>query len=99
MDCRTCKEHSEPISRYAFESSMASHEKTIKRLWIIILVLIILLAATNGAWIWYESQFEYVETWQEVSQTADGNSDIRFIGGDYYGSIAESSDANSEESP
>ena len=99
MDCRTCKEHNEPISRYAFESAMASNEKTIRRLWIIVLVLIILLAASNGAWIWYESQFEVVETWQDVTQTADGDSDIRFVGGDYYGSDTESQNTHSEESP
>ena len=99
MDCKSCKEHSEPVSRFAFESATSSLERNNKRLWIVVLVLIILLAVSNGAWIWYESQFEIVETWQDVSQTADGNSDIRFVGGDYYGSVAESSDSYSEESP
>jgi len=64
---------------------MARQERTIKRLWIIVLVLIILLAATNGAWIYYESQFETAETVQDVWQEADGDGNNQFIGGDYNG--------------
>lgn len=85
MDCNTCKEHNEPISRYAFESAMASHEKTIKRLWIIVLVLIILLAASNGAWIWYESQFEVVDMEIEQKNERGINSYIGNDGDIYYG--------------
>lgn len=32
-------------------------ERTIRRLWILCIILIVLLAGTNAAWIWYESQF------------------------------------------
>ena len=39
------------------ESIMARMERTIKRLWILCIILILLLAGTNGAWIWYENQF------------------------------------------
>jgi hypothetical protein len=42
-------------------------ERTIRRLWILCIILILLLAGTNGAWIWYENQFEDVVT-TEVSQ-------------------------------
>lgn len=63
---------------------MARQERTIKRLWIIVLILILLLAATNGAWIYYESQFidEYVE--QEVD-TGDGAAYVAGIGDVNYG--------------
>lgn len=67
------------------EADMARQERTIKRLWIVILVLIALLAGSNGAWIWYESQFEVTETiTQEVTQDSENGSN-QFVGGDYYG--------------
>lgn len=45
------------ISYAAHEGMMARMERTIRRLWILCIILIILLAGTNAAWIWYESQF------------------------------------------
>ena len=79
------------VPRIVFEAEMARWERTFKRLWIIILVLILLLFGSNVAWIVYESQFEdIVYTQQDVEQHADGG-DNHFIGGDYYGS-AESAD-------
>lgn len=51
---------------------MARMERTIRRLWVLCIILIVLLAATNGAWIWHESQYEDVVS-TEISQ--DVNSD------------------------
>lgn len=62
------------ISYVAFEGVCARFERTIKRLWILVIILTLLLVGTNCAWLWYESQFQYVET-TEVSQdvnTEDG---------------------------
>ena len=56
MDCETCKEK---------RSAVARLERVIKRLWVLVLVLIVLLAASNAAWIWWESQFEEVRIEQE----------------------------------
>lgn len=41
----------------AHEGAMARMERTIRRLWVLCIILIVLLTAANGAWIWYESQF------------------------------------------
>ena len=72
MDCETCKEKRKVIAQtpkdvpyIAHESAVARLERVIKRLWVLVLVLIILLAASNAAWIWYESQFEEVRIEQE----------------------------------
>lgn len=47
-----------PMINYAaHEGMMARMERTIRRLWILCIILIVLLAGTNAAWIWYESQF------------------------------------------
>lgn len=51
---------------------MARQERTIKRLRIVVLILILLLAATNGAWIYYESQWEVVEATETCEATTDG---------------------------
>lgn len=71
------------------EDDMARQERTIKRLWILVIILIISLIGTNGAWIHYENTFEDVVVTQEA--TADGSSDIQLqsVGGDYYGRESE----------
>lgn len=78
---------------------MARLERTIKRLWILTIILIVLLAATNGAWIWYESQWEVVEetTSTEISQEADENGNNTYYGGNYYGSADYQDYHNDEE--
>lgn len=81
-DCKECSSNAKSIPYIAHESAMTRLERTIKRLWITIMLLIVMLVATNGAWLWYESQFETIT--QEVTQEAD-NGIIRFVGGDYYG--------------
>ena len=45
------------IPYFAHEGIMARMERTIKRLWILCIILIVLLAGTNAAWIYYEKQF------------------------------------------
>lgn len=71
------------ISYLEFESSQARMERINRRLWVLCLVLIISLLGTNGAWLYYESQF----TDTEVSQDIDtGQGDATVIGiGDYHG--------------
>lgn len=73
------------IPYIAFESATSRQERTIKRLWILCLVLIIALLGTNAGWIYYESTFEEVSVTQEVDATSEGDSDLRLntIGGDY----------------
>ena len=86
-DCKSCKvkeQHAEPVPFIVHESVMARAERTAKRLWITILLLIVLLVGTNGLWIWYESQFEYCQTTQEVTQESS-HGDNSFIGGDVGG--------------
>ena len=55
-NCETCKKVQnapESVPYIVHEASMARMERQIKRLWITVLVLIVMLAATNGAWIWH----------------------------------------------
>ena len=69
MDCETCKEKRKVIAQTPKDvqyivnyGAVARLERVIKRLWVLVLALIILLCASNAAWIWWESQFEEVKT-------------------------------------
>ena len=58
MDCETCKEKRKVIAQTPKdESAVARFERVIKRLWVLVISLIILFVASNAAWIYYESQF------------------------------------------
>lgn len=67
------------ISFVAHESAMARQERTIKRLFIVTILLIVLLVGTNAGWIWYESQFTETEISQEID-TKDGAAYVAGIG-------------------
>lgn len=78
-------ENVERDRQYYTDIIAAMAERTIKRLWTALILLIVLLVGTNAAWLWYESQFvDEVVTEQTVTQEADGGSNS-FVGGDYYG--------------
>ena len=57
--------------RYAIDSFIMLQEKTIRRQWITIILLILLFVGSNLAWIYYESQFTDEVTTQEVTQDLD----------------------------
>lgn len=84
--CNNCGSEKKPqsVPYIVHEGDMSRLERQLKRLWIVILVLIFMLVGSNCAWLWYESQFETVETVQEVVQEAD-NGENHFIGGDVIG--------------
>lgn len=87
-DCATAKPSFVPYAVYEMEQ--AKSERTSKRLIAVIVLLILLLVGSNIGWLIYESQFETIETTQEVVQEAD-NGENHFIGGDIVG---ETDDTN-----
>ena len=69
MDCETCKEKRKVIAQtpkdvpyIVHEVAVARLERVIKRMWVLVLLLIILFVASNGAWILWESQYQTIET-------------------------------------
>lgn len=81
MDCKTCKEirqGAEPVPYIVHEAAMARQERTIKKLCALLVLVIILLVGTNCAWLYYENQFEDIETIQEryESETDGGGNAI-----------------------
>ena len=65
-------ENNTPVPYIAYESTMARMERANKRSFIIIIILIIALIATNAGWIIYESQFETVETSTQIEAEQNG---------------------------
>lgn len=57
------------IPYFAHEGMMVRMERTIKRLWILCILLAVMLLATNAAWCYYESQF--IEESFTVTQDLD----------------------------
>ena len=83
-DCKSCKvkeQHAEPVPFIVHEGTMARAERTAKRLWITILLLIVLLVGTNAGWIWHESQFEDIAISQE---NEDGYNNFAGNDGDIF---------------
>lgn len=65
------------VSYVVFESIMARAERTIERLWILAIILVVLFVGSNAGWLYYESQFEDTTTaiTQEL-QSESGNAVI-----------------------
>lgn len=86
INCEDCAEHNPaPVSYLVHESITVKQERTIRRLWILCLVLIICLVGTNLAWAVYETQFEDVSVSQAVD-TGSGDAVVSGVGDlNYYG--------------
>lgn len=74
------------IPFYVVESMLDRQGLTIKRLWIICILLIVLLVGTNALWLWYESQWEYYKEVEQDIEAEMEDGDFTVIGiGDNYG--------------
>lgn len=70
----------EKVPYIVFESEMARHERTIKRLVTLLIITIALLFASNAAWLWFFNQFDIISDEITVDGTQAGNAN--FIGQD-----------------
>ena len=77
---------------FVHEGEMARAERTNKRLWILIIILILALIGTNAGWIYHASKFTDEEYTVRVEQDAgeDGKNNfngntLKLIGGNDYG--------------
>ena len=69
------------IPYIVYETEMTRSERNFKRLWVVVIILISLLVATNLCWLAYESQFETVEQTTEVTQENSGGYN-NYVGND-----------------
>lgn len=89
------------MTKWEHEHDMARLEIANKRLWILVIIIFASLVITNGAWLYYESQWEVVEetTEQTVTQNvrSAGDSDAVVSGiGDIHNGESEA-DGNNED--
>ncbi len=78
--------------QYMIDIISALAERTVKRLWVALILTILLLVASNGLWIWRESQFETVKTTIEAEQESEEGNNYA-VGGDFsYGETESQSD-------
>ena len=80
----------------AYETTAARDERKYRRLWIVLIITIILLAATNAAWLIYISQYDF-----ESYDYAQDGTGVNIIGDSngvsYNGTEAENKEKNVEE--
>lgn len=85
----------ESIPYIAYEGELARMERIIKRLWILIIILISVIAVGITAAIWYESQFETISYQQDGAGLNNINTGQQ---GDVYGAESESAQETSGNS-
>lgn len=84
-DCTNCKAERKSVPYIVHESDMARLERSIKRLWILLILTLVLLVGTNALWIAYESQFEDVVTTVTAEQFTRGGGSNYAVAGDMIG--------------
>ena len=75
-DCESCKSKNQQVEDVPYivhEAELARAERSFKRLWAAIILLIVLLFGSNAGWLWYESQFEETTTTIEAEADGGGN--------------------------
>ena len=83
------------IPYFCHEGDMARAERTIKRLWILCIMLIILLVGTNAGWIYFESQYEdTVTTTQTATQDVDTGNGTAIINDGVHVNGTSETDSN-----
>lgn len=81
-------------SQYALDIINGMHERTERRLWQIIIALIVVIILMAGVFIWYLSQYDFTGVNTEITQDADGLNIVGSRNGAYvYGSESQSNGA------
>lgn len=73
----------ESVPYMVHEGIMARTERTIRRLWILCIIIFLAFVVSNGVWLLYESQF----TEEVVTQDVDTGNGAAYVAGigDIYG--------------
>ena len=82
------------------EGSVARMERTIKRLWVLCIVIFLALVLTNAGWIIYESSFEDIIITQEGRANNGSDLSLNGVGSGmvlYHGSDSETNDQSAAQ--
>ena len=83
MNCDTCKENKVADVPYiVHESAMARNERTLKRMIIALAITVVLLFATNAAWLYVWNQYDYESEVVTVDSEDGGNANYIGNNGD-----------------
>ena len=66
-----------------YESEAARHERTVKRLIHVIIILVVMVVVSNLAWLWVWNQYDFVS--ESYSVENDGNSNVLGAGASMNG--------------
>lgn len=93
MACETCNSAIPEIGQK--EIAVAFAERMVKRLWIALIIAVVLVFASNAAWLYAWMQYDYV-SYEAV--TSDGG-DANIIGndGDIYNGYSENAETHEAE--
>ena len=96
-NCETCKSKNVPenVPYLAHESAMARSERHTKRIWIALIVAVVLLFASNAAWLYAWCQYDYTSEQQIIETVQDGEG-VNIVGGGNvsYGANGEDNNNN-----
>ena len=93
MACENCNSTIPEVGQK--EIAVAFAERMVKRLWIALIITVVLMFASNAAWLYAWMQYDYV-SYEAV--TSDGG-DANIIGndGDIYNGYSENAEAHEAE--
>lgn len=77
---------------FALEMQGMRADQTNRRLFIIVILLIVALLGSNAGWLYYESQYVEEKVVIDAEQQADGDSQNYIIGGDFDAGQTKSND-------
>lgn len=86
------KTYPETIPYVVHEDHMCRMERTIKRLWILCIIIFVALIGTNAGWIIYESQYQDVV----ITESQQDGAGVNIISGKDVQYGAESKDDTDE---
>lgn len=99
--CNNCGETKTPatVPYQVLKDFKDTSTATIKRLWILIIILVLMLVGTNIAWLYAWNSYDYVSEEIIVEQDAQDGGNANYIGndGDILNGVSE--DNNKEENP
>ena len=85
-DISNVQTEGDKISYFVFESVQARNERTIKRLWISTIILVILLFVSNALWLYEFTRYDYETYSVDMDAGETGDALYNYIGedGDIY---------------
>lgn len=100
-NCKECKDNAQISMQSKDELAFAFIERTVKRQWIAIIILICMVVvaplAVHLGWLYYESQYETIEYSYDYQQDGQGTNIIGDENEVNNGPTVENQDKNQEE--